>query len=180
MTLFPQSCRMIKRTCATSPQLLHGARHGDPVAEERLMESIYSELHQLAAKFLSGERVDHTLQPTALVNEAYLKLFGKKVTPWENRAHFYVSAARTMRRILVDYARAGAAVKRPSRQDRVEMSNVLALWCGSARQSSSPWTRHSNALPHGTNGRPRSSNCASIADSPWRKPRPPSASPKKP
>jgi RNA polymerase sigma-70 factor (ECF subfamily) len=108
-------------------QLLHGARHGDPVAEERLMECIYSELHQLATKFLSGERVDHTLQPTALVNEAYLKLFGKKVTPWENRAHFYVSAARTMRRILVDYARAGAAVKRPSRQDRVEMSNVLAL-----------------------------------------------------
>lgn len=108
-------------------RLLHNARHGDPIAEERLMECIYSELHHLATRFLSGERPDHTLQPTALVNEAYLKLFGKKATPWENRAHFYVSAARTMRRILVDYARAGATLKRPSRQDRVEMSNVLAL-----------------------------------------------------
>jgi hypothetical protein len=62
-------------------QLLHNARHGDPVAEERLMECIYKELHQLATRFLSGERPDHTLQPTALVNEAYLKLFGKKAAP---------------------------------------------------------------------------------------------------
>ena len=55
-------------------RLLHNARHGDPVAEERLMESIYSELHQLATRFLSAERPDHTLQATALVNEAYLKV----------------------------------------------------------------------------------------------------------
>ena len=55
-------------------RLLHNARHGDPVAEERLMESIYSELHQLATRFLSAERPDHTLQATELVNEAYLKV----------------------------------------------------------------------------------------------------------
>jgi DNA-directed RNA polymerase specialized sigma24 family protein len=72
---------MISKNVRDITQLLHNARHGDPVAEERLMESIYSELHRLAARFLAAERPDHTLQATALVNEAYLKLFGKKVTP---------------------------------------------------------------------------------------------------
>ena len=81
MTPFPHSCRMISKNVRDITQLLHNARHGDPVAEERLMESIYSELHRLAARFLAAERPDHTLQATALVNEAYLKLFGKKVTP---------------------------------------------------------------------------------------------------
>ena len=118
---------MIKRPLRDITQLLHNARRGDSAAEQQLMDCIYQELHVLATRFLSNERADHTLQPTALVNEAYLKLFGKKATPWENRAHFYVSAARTMRRILVDYARAAATVKRPHRQDRVEISNVLAL-----------------------------------------------------
>jgi RNA polymerase sigma-70 factor (ECF subfamily) len=108
-------------------QLIHDARRGEPNAEDLLMERIYGELHQLAKRLLHAERPDHTLQPSALVNEAYLKLFGKKATDWENRAHFYVSAARTMRRILVDYARAGSAVKRPNRQQRVEMSNILAM-----------------------------------------------------
>lgn len=108
-------------------QLLIKARTGDVSAEEQLMTQIYGELHHLAVRFLSNERSDHTLQPTALVNEAYLKLFGKNITAWENRAHFYVSAARTMRRILVDYARASATEKRPHRSDRVEMSDALAL-----------------------------------------------------
>ena len=108
-------------------QLLHDARRGERNAEDLLLKHIYSELHHLAVRFLSAERPDHTLQASALVNEAYLKLFGKKTTDWENRAHFYVSAARTMRRILVDYARTEAAMKRPNPQHRVEMSNVLAL-----------------------------------------------------
>jgi RNA polymerase sigma factor (TIGR02999 family) len=108
-------------------KLLHAASHGDRDAEDLLLEHIYGELHQLASRFLASERPGHTLQPSALVNEAYLKLFGRKKTEWENRAHFYVSAARTMRRILVDYARSGAAAKRPSSQKRVELSNVLAL-----------------------------------------------------
>jgi len=108
-------------------KLLHAASRGDRDAEDLLLEQIYGELHQLALRFLSAERPGHTLQPSALVNEAYLKLFGKKRTEWENRAHFYVSAARTMRRILVNYARSGAAAKRPTSQTRVEMTNVLAL-----------------------------------------------------
>ena len=78
-------------------------------------------------QFLSSERSDHTLQPSALVNETYLKLFGKKSNDWENRAHFYVSAARAMRRILVDYARSQSALKRPKRSQRVELSNVLEM-----------------------------------------------------
>jgi len=106
--------------------LLSKARAGEQDAEQLLIERIYSELHVLAARFLSAERPDHTLQASALVNEAYLKLFGKKSTDWENRAHFYVSAARTMRRILVDYARANSAAKRPNRQQRAELSDVLA------------------------------------------------------
>ena len=107
-------------------ELLRNARAGEPQAEGLLIEGIYWELHQLAARLLSVERHDHTLQASALVNEAYLKLFGKKSTEWENRAHFYVSAARTMRRILVEYARADSAAKRPSRQQRTDMSDVLA------------------------------------------------------
>jgi RNA polymerase sigma-70 factor, ECF subfamily len=107
-------------------ELLQQARRGERHAEEILVERIYGELHQLAVRFLSAERPDHTLQASALVNEAYLKLFGKKSTEWETRAHFYVSAARTMRRILVDYARANSAAKRPSRQQRAEMHDALA------------------------------------------------------
>jgi RNA polymerase sigma factor (TIGR02999 family) len=108
-------------------KLLHAAARGNRDAEELLIEQIYGELHQLATHFLSAESPGHTLQPSALVNEAYLKLFGKKRTDWENRAHFYVSAARTMRRILVDYARASSAAKRPTSLTRIEISDVLAL-----------------------------------------------------
>lgn len=107
-------------------ELLQQARRGEQQAEDLLLERIYSELHLLAVRFLSNERPDHTLQASALVNEAYLKLFGKKSTEWENRAHFYVSAARTMRRILVEYARADSAAKRPSRRQRTDLSDVLA------------------------------------------------------
>jgi len=108
-------------------RLLHAAHRGNHDSEELLLQQIYGELHQLASRFLSAERPGHTLQPSALVNEAYLKLFGKKKTDWENRAHFYVSAARTMRRILVEYARSSTAAKRPTSQRRIEITNVLAL-----------------------------------------------------
>jgi RNA polymerase sigma factor (TIGR02999 family) len=106
-------------------QLLQKAAQGEQKARDLLVEHIYGELHQIALRFLSAERPDHTLQASALVNEAYLKLFGAKAGNWENRAHFYVSAARTMRRILVDYARAGSAAKRPNRQQRADMHDVL-------------------------------------------------------
>jgi RNA polymerase sigma factor (TIGR02999 family) len=85
---------------------------GDRAALERLMPIVYGELHRLAAIQLRGERRNHTLQPTALVNEAYLRLIGQRSVSWANRAHFFAIAAQTMRRVLVDHARKRAAAKR--------------------------------------------------------------------
>jgi len=76
------------------------------------MRVVYSELHKLAAGYMKRERPDHTLQASALVNEAYLRLVGDQKLSWESRAHFYVMAARTMRRILIDHSRRRAAGRR--------------------------------------------------------------------
>jgi RNA polymerase sigma factor (TIGR02999 family) len=100
----------------TSPQtlteLLSAWSDGDKAALEQLMPMVYQELRRLAARHLACERADHTLQPTALVNEAYLRLIDQKRVRWQNKAHFLGIAAQMMRRILVDYARA------PLRQTR--------------------------------------------------------------
>jgi RNA polymerase sigma factor (TIGR02999 family) len=85
---------------------------GDPRALDALMELVYGELRQLAGSLLREERTDHTLQPTALVHEAYLRLEGIREMRLENRRHFYGAAAQAMRRILVDYARRRKASKR--------------------------------------------------------------------
>jgi len=85
---------------------------GDRTALERLMPIVYGELRRLAAAQLRGERRNHTLQPTALVNEAYLRLLGQRSVSWANRAHFFAIAAEMMRRVLVDHARKRAAAKR--------------------------------------------------------------------
>jgi RNA polymerase sigma factor (TIGR02999 family) len=85
---------------------------GDRDALERLMPIVYAELHKLAASYLRSERGDHTLQPTALVNEAYLRIVGQRSVSWANRAHFFGIAAQMMRRVLVDHARKRHAAKR--------------------------------------------------------------------
>jgi RNA polymerase sigma factor (TIGR02999 family) len=85
---------------------------GDRAALERLMPLVYAELRRLAARQLRGERPNHTLQPTALVNETYLRLVGQQSVPWANRAHFFAIAAEMMRRVLVDHARKRRAAKR--------------------------------------------------------------------
>ncbi len=85
---------------------------GDRGALERLMPLVYGELRRLAASHLRAERGDHTLQPTALVHEAFLRLVGQRSVSWANRAHFYGIAAQMMRRILVDHARRRLAAKR--------------------------------------------------------------------
>jgi RNA polymerase sigma factor (TIGR02999 family) len=85
---------------------------GDPAALEQLVPLVYEELHQLAARRLRHERPDHTLQPTALVHEAYVKLIDQRRVRWKNRAHFFAIASRLMRRILVDHARSHQAAKR--------------------------------------------------------------------
>lgn len=92
--------------------LLTAWRDGDREALDRLMPLVYGELRRLAARFLEGERKDHTLQPTALVHEAYLRLAGGAVPRWQDRVHFFAVAAQVMRRLLVDHARARRAEKR--------------------------------------------------------------------
>lgn len=92
--------------------LLREWQGGSAEALERLIPLVYDELHTLASRYLSRERRDHTLQTTALVNEAYLKLAGQREVDWQSRAHFFGIAAQLMRRILVDDARRNGRVKR--------------------------------------------------------------------
>lgn len=93
-------------------ELLHRFQDGDEVARNQLVEAVYSELRVIAARHMSRERGEHTLQATALVNEAYLKLVSIKSAQWQDRAHFFAVAARVMRQILVDHARQKLADKR--------------------------------------------------------------------
>jgi RNA polymerase sigma-70 factor, ECF subfamily len=92
-------------------QLLHEWRNGNEGALEELIPLVYDDLRRLARHYMRRERPEHTLQPTALVNEAYLRLTGIKVS-WKDRAHFIAVVARLMRRLLVDHARAHQRVKR--------------------------------------------------------------------
>ncbi len=93
-------------------ELLLEWRHGNQAALERLMPLVYDELHRLAELYMRQERPGHTLQPTALVHEAYLRLVGTESPSWQNRAHFFAAAAQAMRHILVDHARRRRAAKR--------------------------------------------------------------------
>jgi len=105
-------------------QLLLKWSEGDARALEKLMPLVYSELRRLARNYLRRERQDHTLQPTALVNEAYLKLIDQKNARWQNRAQFYGVAAQLMRRILVDHARQHQAAKRGGpHQERLSITS---------------------------------------------------------
>ncbi|MEO5821583.1 MAG: sigma-70 family RNA polymerase sigma factor [Vicinamibacteraceae bacterium] len=97
---------------------------GDVQARDDLVPLVYHELRKRAAAYLRRERREHTLQPTALVNEAYLRLMGQQRTTWVNRAQFFGVAARMMRRILVDHARERLAAKRPG-GIRVTLDDVM-------------------------------------------------------
>ncbi|HET9528145.1 MAG TPA: sigma-70 family RNA polymerase sigma factor [Pyrinomonadaceae bacterium] len=106
-------------------QLLIDWGEGDQAALDRLMPLVYSELRRLATNYLRRERAGHTLQPTALVNEAYLKLVGQRNAKWQNRAHFFAISAQLMRRILVDHARRHQAEKRGgSAQQRLSITSA--------------------------------------------------------
>ena len=93
-------------------KLLLAVQSGDHTAQDELTEALYSELRKLANSYLQQERANHTLQPTALVHEAYLRLVGQERVTWQNRDHFIGVAARIMRRVLVDYARGHNRKKR--------------------------------------------------------------------
>ena len=106
-------------------QLLADLRDGRPDAASRLIPLVYDELHRLARRQMRRERPDHTLQATALVHEAYLRLVNHPQRTWQNRAHFIAVAAQVMRRILVDYARARRTSKRGSAPQRVPLEEPL-------------------------------------------------------
>ncbi|HKI04103.1 MAG TPA: sigma-70 family RNA polymerase sigma factor [Thermoanaerobaculia bacterium] len=108
-------------------RLLMAWRDGQEEALDQLMPLIYQELKQLARGYLRGERPDHTLQPTALIHEAYLRLADQRLPQWQNRAHFYGIAARVMRQILVDHARRHQASKRGSDQQRVTLDKAIVF-----------------------------------------------------
>jgi len=109
-------------------QLLVKWGEGDASSLEKLMPLVYEELRRLANNYLRRERQNHTLQPTALVNEAYLKLVDQKNAHWQNRAQFYGVAAQLMRRILVDHARQHHAEKRGgSKQQRLSITSAQTI-----------------------------------------------------
>jgi RNA polymerase sigma factor (TIGR02999 family) len=108
-------------------QLLVELRAGNADAMARLLPIVYRELRRLAAHYMRQERPGHTLQPTALVHEAYLRLVGQADRNWQNRAHFFAVAAQTMRTVLVDHARANLTRKRGGKQVHVELNNSLNL-----------------------------------------------------
>ncbi len=108
-------------------ELLVAWGHGDERALEQLMPLVYEELRRLAHRHLGRERAGHTLQTTALVHEAYLRLVDQKETHWQNRAHFFAVAARMMRRILVDYARARGFAKRGGGAQQVSLDEAMVV-----------------------------------------------------
>lgn len=108
-------------------KLLSRIESGDPFATEELLPLVYDQLRKLARVRMASERVDHTLQTTALVHEAYVRLVGdNKSQRWENRGHFFAAAAEAMRRILVEHARRKLGKQRGGDRDRVQLNDQLA------------------------------------------------------
>jgi len=108
-------------------QLLVAWSQGDESALEKLMPMVYNELHRLARRYMGGERAGHTLQTTALVNEAYLRLVDSSNVRWQNRAHFFAVSAQVMRRILVDFARSRRRRKRGGSAFQVSLDEALVV-----------------------------------------------------
>ena len=112
---------------ATVTELLHAWSDGDKTALDQLVPVVYDELRRQASRYLRREAEGHTLQTTALVNEAYLRLVDQKNIRWQNRAQFFGIAAQLMRRILVDHARAKHRAKRGGHDVRVTLDDAVAI-----------------------------------------------------
>lgn len=122
-------------------EMLAAMRRGEPAAADRLIPVVYAELHRLAELQLSRERAGHTLQSTALANEAYLKLVDQTRVEWQSRSHFFAVAAQSIRRILIDHARAKGRIRRGGGLERRPFDEALeapaaALWDGSSSPES--------------------------------------------
>jgi RNA polymerase sigma-70 factor (ECF subfamily) len=121
------SGRKAARSSEGITELLERWSEGDEKALDRLMPLVYDELHRLATAYIRRERREHTLQPTALVNELFLKFFDQRRMSWQNRAQFFGVAAQIMRRILVDHARAHYSSKRGGDHFCISLKNVEAF-----------------------------------------------------
>ena len=108
-------------------QLLVEWSNGDKAALDRLMPLVHAELRRLAHRYMSRERPGHTLQTTALVNEAYVRLVNREDVHWQNRAHFFAIAAELMRTILVDHARSHAYAKRGGGAQKIELDEAMIV-----------------------------------------------------
>lgn len=107
--------------------LLSAWRKGNHDAEEQLFQLVYADLHRLAARYMARERPGHTLQATALINEAYIRLIDIEQIHWQDRSHFFAVAARVMRRILVDSARARRYQKRDGGAENISLDEALLV-----------------------------------------------------
>jgi RNA polymerase sigma factor (TIGR02999 family) len=105
--------------------LLSALTHGDEGAASKLMPVVYNELRRLAGSYMRRERADHTLQATALVHEAYIRLIDQRSVNWQSRAHFFGVSAQLMRRILIDHARGHTREKRGGDQKKVSLEDVV-------------------------------------------------------
>jgi RNA polymerase sigma factor (TIGR02999 family) len=114
-------------------ELLQAWGRGEEAALDRLIPLVYRDLHLRARRCMAGERAEHSLQTTALIHEAYLRLVGPSPADWENRGHFFAVAARVMRRILVDHARARRAQKRGGVERAVTLDEQLVVAGGPDR-----------------------------------------------
>lgn len=108
-------------------RLLGDVRHGKRGAADEVLPLVYAELKAIAARYMRRERAGHTLQATALVHDAFLKLVDQTRVEWQDRAHFFAVASQAMRRILVDHARARSAARRGAGAARVEASDTVLL-----------------------------------------------------
>lgn len=115
---------MTEEKASEITQILHDWNDGDKNAKERLLPYVYNELKRQARYLMSSERSNHTLQPTALVHEAFIKLSEQSGVDWKNRSHFFGIASRLMRQILVDHARKHAAAKRGSNPSHFSIDDV--------------------------------------------------------
>lgn len=115
----------MEKTQTNVTQLLVSYSNGDSSALEALLPQVYDELHRLAQSYMRREHPSHTLQPTALVHEAYFKLIDQRSVEWKNRSHFFGVAAQLMRRILIDHARQRLASKRGGSQARVAFEEAF-------------------------------------------------------
>jgi RNA polymerase sigma-70 factor (ECF subfamily) len=138
--------------------LLQRAASGDGESQDRVLDLLYSELHKMAEIALRSERGEHTLQATALVHEAYMRLFGSHQVEWQSRQHFFVTASRTIRRILVDYARKHNSQKRGGDAMRVDFENALIV----AKAYSREFVELDQALEELANADPRKSQVVEL------------------